>query len=211
MERTIDGPVAKLLGTSSDTLSSDLSSGQTLTSIARSEGVSSHSTISTAPESNAPSGVPTLPADQLTSRPISPTAPCLPRRERHRLVQHVLGCSDSHQGCVNSASALDNLVGLLGVSSNSATHFPNGIGLSSSAFNPDHRSRATSKHCYVQRFTASCRRHSRPEPEDRQLSVVQRCNEPLSPTPRAVPFCGVTVSAHGPVTNPVLSFSTFPA
>ncbi|HTU28135.1 MAG TPA: LysM peptidoglycan-binding domain-containing protein [Solirubrobacteraceae bacterium] len=60
---------ASLLGISTDTLTSDLQSGDTLSSLASSAGVSSSDLLSAVEQdmsANAPSGAPTLSSDQLT-------------------------------------------------------------------------------------------------------------------------------------------------
>jgi hypothetical protein len=69
MEQKVDVAVAKLLGISTATLESDLSSGKTLSSVASKAGVPSSTLISTIAQTladNPPPGAPALSADQLT-------------------------------------------------------------------------------------------------------------------------------------------------
>jgi len=136
MEQTINDAVAKLLGISSDTLSNDLSSGQTLASVAKSQGVSSDSLItmiSSVLSSNAPSGAPTLSADQLTSMATNIANGTMPSPGGSAAgsPNPSAGTASTTQG-VNSASALDELAKLLGMSSNALSNgLANGASLSS--------------------------------------------------------------------------------
>jgi len=127
MAQKVDEAVAKLLGISTTTLQNDLSSGETLSSIASQAGVTSQTLISTIAQTlanNPPPGAPTLSSDQLTTMAtdiangVTPPQPGTGQGTGTSTTGSTTSTSSSSgssvQG-VNTASRLDELAQLLGI------------------------------------------------------------------------------------------------